>query len=90
MIYSVEHGPNDPYAALPTKCENLQAIGSKGKLFVVASPINRDGESGNISLFVYDPQEDEWSSIELEPPEPWSVCPLMTSLNGILYFLGMA
>jgi len=74
--------------ALPTKCENLQAIGSKGKLFVVASPINSDGENGNISLFVYDPQEDDWSSIELEPPEPWSVCPLMTSLNGILYFLG--
>lgn len=57
-------------------------------MFVVASPINDDGESGNISLFVYDPHGDDWSSIELEPPEPWSVCPLMTSLNGILYFLG--
>ena len=29
-----------------------------------------------------------WEQNELEPIEPWSVCPLMTSMNGLLYFLG--
>ena len=29
-----------------------------------------------------------WEQNELEPIEPWSVCPLMTSMSGLLYFLG--
>ena len=56
-------------------------------MYVVASPSTDDGP-GPISLFEFSPETDAWSQAELEPIEPWSVCPLMTSMNGILYFLG--
>lgn len=72
---------------MPLTCENLQAIGAKGILYVVGSPQTEDGP-GNITLFEFDPSTGRWTHNEIDPLEIWSVCPLMTSLNGILYFLG--
>jgi kelch-like protein 21 len=73
--------------SLPLTCENLQAVGGKGILYVVGSPQTDDGP-GNITLFEYNPLISTWTYAEIDPPEIWSVCPLMTSLNGVLYFLG--
>ena len=56
-------------------------------MYVVGSPQTEDGP-GNITLFEFDPSTGHWTHNEIDPPEIWSVCPLMTSLNGILYFLG--
>jgi len=55
---------------------------------VVASPLNENNEAGNITLYEYDRVQKSWSQKELDPPEPWSVCPLMTAMDGMLYFLG--
>ena len=66
---------------------------------MVGSPQTDDGP-GNITLFEFKPDHASddtsgtgagtsgWTYAEIDPPELWSVCPLMTSLNGILYFVG--
>ena len=54
----------------------------------IHSIISLSNRPGPISLFEFDPESDVWEQNELEPIEPWSVCPLMTSMNGLLYFLG--